>query len=58
MLRPRKTIVLDHPWPFPLMGIAGEPKLLQVVIKIKKPRRQPLRKVPPSSEWQQATLIE
>lgn len=57
MPRPRKTIVLDYPWPFPLMGVTGHPQLLRVVVKLKKPRRRPLRRVPPSSQWQQATLI-
>ena len=52
----RKRIVLDYPWPFPLMGTGGQ--LLQVVIKQpKKPRPKPLRKVPPPSRWEQQTLL-
>lgn len=52
----RKRIVLDYPWPFPVMVTGGQ--ALQVVIKLPpKPRPKPLRKVPPSSEWKQEPLI-
>ena len=56
MPQQRKRIVLDYPWPFPLMGKGGQ--LLQVVIKApRKPRLKRLRKVPPPSEWEQQALL-
>lgn len=52
----QRRIVLDYPWPFPLIGKGGQ--LLQVVYKPpKKPRLKPLRKVPPPSEWEQKALL-
>lgn len=48
-----EPIVLNHPWPFPLMGVGGQ--LRPVVYE--KPPLKPLRQVPPPSEWTQEEIL-
>lgn len=45
--------VLEYPWPFPVMALAGDRELRPVVYK--KPR--PKKKVRESAKWVQGTLI-